>query len=223
MYEWVAPYPMESRDQYAQLLNLIESGSDIELDSVAADCMGFKEQGDLNDPAVTVNLRDAFNMNIQAVDAGDLAHTAEYRQPVWLGLLDSVSQEAVDYGIPAHNEHGRYMSSLIGGIACPDEDPSCLRNIHHMLAMPRSDYQLPDWTVGEDYASKVDVAVQIYATSRWRSRSTRIPIAPRPRPRAAARPRRLDRRDRGGALRAARASRPRARRGRATARGAPRR
>lgn len=169
MYEWVAPYPMESRDQYAQLLNLIDASSDIELDSVAADCMGFKEQGDLNDPTVTVNLRDAFNLNIQAVDAGDLAHTAGYRQPVWLGLLDSVSQEAVDYGIPAHNEHGRYMSSLIGGIACPDEDPSCLRNIHHMLAMPRSDYQLPDWTVGEDYASKVDVAVQIYATvQQWR-------------------------------------------------------
>jgi hypothetical protein len=170
VFEWVGAQPMEGRGAYAPLINAIDNYPYIDLDSVAADCMGFQEQSDLTDPNVTTALMDAFLANVDAVDAGDLGTTQGYREPVRLALLDSVSQWAVDNHVPAHNEHGRFMSSLIGTIACPDaSDEKCPLQIHHMLAMPREDYMLPDWNVGKDYASKVDVAVQIYAAvQQWR-------------------------------------------------------
>jgi hypothetical protein len=169
MYEYVGVMELKEIGEYAQILQAIDAHPDMELGSVAADCMGFKEQGDLNDSGIRKVLKESFAINIDAIEGSDLQATESYQQPVWLAVIDSVSQVAVDNQIAPHNEHGLYMSSLIGDIACPDAEPDCLAQIRHLLAMPRSDYQLPDWTVGEDYASKVDVAIQVYAAvQQWR-------------------------------------------------------
>jgi hypothetical protein len=169
MYEWVSQEPLLDDGQYSSLIAAIDAYPFIDLDSVAADCLGFEEQGDLNDPSVAASLEDSFQINIDAVDALDLAATEGIRRPVRMALLDSISQAAFDQQLQPHNEHGLYMGALIGDIACPSGDPSCVAQLRYLLAMPRTDYQLPDWTVGLDYASKVDVAIQIYAAvQQWR-------------------------------------------------------
>jgi hypothetical protein len=170
MFEYVGQQKADAED-YLQILQVIDNSPYMSLDSVAADCMGFKEQapGTLFDPDFAKLLRESFLLNIDAPEGGELYDTIGYQRPVRLEVIDSVSQTAIDNHIAPHNVHGQYMSSLIGGIACPTGDAHCLSSIHHMLAMPRQDYQFPDWTVGEDYASKVDVAVQVYAAvQQWR-------------------------------------------------------
>lgn len=168
MYEYVGQAPLKNLEEYNQILTEIDNSPDMSLDSVAADCMGFKEQSSLSDLDLRKLLNESFLLNIDAIDGNDLAATAAYQSPVRVEVVDSVSQDAVDNGISPHNVHGIFMSSLIGNIACPNGG-ACLDSIHHLLAMPRRDYQLPDWTKGEDYASKVDLAIQIYAAvQQWR-------------------------------------------------------
>jgi hypothetical protein len=169
MYEYVGQQEMKSLEDYNAILTVIDSHPDMTLDSVAADCMGFKEQTTLNDPDLRKLLNESFLLNIGAVESSDLAATLPYQRPVRVEVVDSVSQTAIDNGLTPHNAHGIFMSALIGNIACPNAEHACLDSIHHLLAMPRQDYVLPDWTVGEDYASKVDLAIQIYAAvQQWR-------------------------------------------------------
>jgi hypothetical protein len=169
MFEYVGQQDLKTLEDYGPILTAIENHPDMDLDSVAADCMGFKEQTTLNDSDLRKLLNESFLLNIDAIDSSDLAATLPYQSPVRVEVVDSVSQTAVDSGLTPHNVHGTFMSALIGNIACPNEGAACLDSIHHLLAMPRQDYQLPDWTVGEDYASKVDLAIQIYAAvQQWR-------------------------------------------------------
>jgi hypothetical protein len=172
MFEYVGNGELKNPEDYAPILQFIDSHPALSLDTTAADCMGFKEQSGpttLADPDLAKLLAESFMMNIDAPDAGELEDTLGYQRPVRLEVLDSVSQDAVDNGLTPHNEHGKYMSAIMRGIACPNAQPDCVDSIHHLLAMPRRDYQLPDWTVGEAYASKVDVAIQIFAAvQQWR-------------------------------------------------------
>jgi hypothetical protein len=169
MYEYVGQQDMKSLEDYNAILTEIDNHPDMTLDSVAADCMGFKEQSTLNDVDLRKLLNEAFLLNIDAVDSSDLAATLPYQTPVRVEVVDSVSQYAVDNGLAPHNAHGMFMSALIGNIACPNGGGACLDSIHHLLAMPREDYQYPDWAKGKDYASKVDLAIQIYAAvQQWR-------------------------------------------------------
>lgn len=169
LYEYVGQEPLLDDGQYADILQAIDEEPNIELGTVAADCMGFYAQGDLNDPSVTSALIQSFMINIDALTDADLESTEIYQSPVALAVLDSVSQSAIDQHLTPHNQHGIYMSSLIREIACPTGNGSCSDRIYNLLAMPRADYQYPDWTIGEDYASKVDLAIQIYAAvQRWR-------------------------------------------------------
>lgn len=169
MYEYVGQQDLKSVEEYNLILQAIDNHPDLSLDSVAADCMGFKEQSSLNDLDFRKLLNESFMLNIGGIESSDLAATLPYQRPVRVEVVDSVSQTAVDNGFTPHNVHGLFMSALIGNIACPGGDATCLDSIHHLLAMPRRDYQLPDWTVGEDYASKVDLAIQIYAAvQQWR-------------------------------------------------------
>jgi hypothetical protein len=169
IFEWVGQQEIKNLEEYNQVLTVIDNSPDMSLDTVAVDCMGFKEQATtLNDPDLRKLLNESFLLNIGALDSSDLAATLPYQSPVRVEVVDSVSQTAVDNAITPHNMHGIFMSSLIGNIACPSGG-ACLDTIRHLLAMPRQDYVLPDWTVGEDYASKVDLAVQIYAAvQQWR-------------------------------------------------------
>lgn len=169
MYEYVGQQELKNLEEYGPILQAIDANPDMDLDSVAADCMGFKEQTSLSDSDLRKLLSESFLLNIGAIESSDLAATLPYQSPVRVEVVDSVSQTAVDNNLTPHNVHGMFMSALIGNIACPNGEHACLDGIHHLLAMPRQDYVLPDWTVGEDYASKVDLAIQIYAAvQQWR-------------------------------------------------------
>ncbi len=169
MFEYVGQEKLGNPEDYWPILNFIDAHPALDLDTAAADCMGFKEQSGLADPQITQLLAESFMLNIDAPEAADLEDTFSYQEPVRLEVIDSVSQTAVDNGLTPFNRHGLFMSAIIGAIACPGGQQSCLEQHHHMLAMPRRDYQLPDWTVGEAYASKVDVAIQVFAAvQQWR-------------------------------------------------------
>jgi hypothetical protein len=169
IFEWVGAQPPKSLEEYFPMIAAINDHPNLDDSTIGVDCMGMSEQSALTDPDVTKALSESFLLNVDAVDASDLAATLPYQNPVRVEVVDSVSQKAVDNGIAPHNAHGLFMSALIGNLACPNGGSVCLDSIRHLLAMPRKDYQFPDWEKGESYGSKVDIAVQVYAAvQQWR-------------------------------------------------------
>jgi hypothetical protein len=169
IFEWVGAQPPKSAEDYFPMVAAINAHPHMDDSSIGVDCMGMSEQASLTDPELTKLMSESFMLNIGAVDASDLAATLPYQNPVRVEVIDSVSQTAINNGTTPHNLHGKYMSALIGNIACPNNEHACLDSIRHLLAMPRQDYQYPDWEKGESYGSKVDIAVQIYAAvQQWR-------------------------------------------------------
>lgn len=171
MFEYVGQQKLGNPEDYAPILQYIDSHPGLSLNTTGADCMGFQPMANtLADPDLAKLMAEAFMLNIDAPDANDIWPTVEDQRPVTLEVIDSVSQYAFDNGIAPFNRHGIFMKALIDGIACPFGG-HCAEYNHLLLGMPRADYQLPDWVVGEAYASKVDIAIQIYAAVQaWRER-----------------------------------------------------
>ncbi len=177
MYEYAGGLP-EELGFYDPLLEAIDASPYMDLSSVAADCRGEFPQGDLNDLSVGVELHEAFRDNIDWVSGPELGSTQDFRIPVDIAVIDTVSQRAAeDPFVDPVNQHGEYMAALIADIACPEGDATCLETIHHVLAMPRDNWATPpNWIEGGEHGTQGDLALAIYeAVGDWRERTLADP------------------------------------------------
>ncbi|PRP92838.1 Subtilase family protein [Enhygromyxa salina] len=171
MYEPEAP--SVSQQDYIDLFDQMHASGMISLNSVAPDCLGQGTQGtDLYDTVVREGLQEAFGLNVDRVDGIDLGSTVGFRANVDLGVIDSTSGSAAAGHVTPINEHGLQIAAIIEDLACPSHDPSCIDNLNHFIALPRTAWDTPpNWIEGGHQGTQGDLAMAVYAAVRdWNER-----------------------------------------------------
>ena len=138
----------------------------------------------LYDVNIGNELRTAFLTNIGWDMGEDVDTEFDVREAIEVAVVDTVSQTAAtDPYVDPANAHGLQMAALIREIGCPAGRSECEDAVHHVLAMPRDDWDTaPDWVVGGNHGSQGDLAMGIYeAVEAWRERRLDNPTGSSPR------------------------------------------
>ncbi len=182
-FDYVGPEG-EVESWYAALTTAVNNYAYIDATTLSTDCRGEFEQADLYDPTIGAELRTAFLTNIGWDMGEDVDDEYDNRTAIDVAIVDTVSQEAADDpNIDPANGHGLQMADLVREVACPVGRTDCVEAVHHILAMPRDDWETaPDWVTGGQHGSQGDLAMGIYqAVEAWRERRLANPSTTAPR------------------------------------------
>ena len=168
-YEWTGA----GTSTVGALQQAIGNYAPVDGNTLAADCRGQTPQSGLDTPALSVELRDAFRSNIDALYGPELFGTTASRVPVDVALPDTVSQAAADNPlVDPTNAHGLHMADIIRDVACPGGAAVCSDSVRHTLALPINTWeQGPQPLLGGVHGTLGDLAMAVYeAVGVWRDR-----------------------------------------------------
>jgi hypothetical protein len=182
-YDYVGPEGQVS-SWYGPLTAAVDNSPNMDVTTLSTDCRGEFEQGDLYDASIGEELRTSFLTNIGWSTGEQIDNVSLSRETIEVAVVDTVSQAAADDpNIEPANGHGLQMAALIREVGCPAGRIDCVDAVHHILAMPRDDWNTtPDWVVGGNHGSQGDLAMGIYqAVEAWRERRAASPGSSSPR------------------------------------------
>lgn len=153
-YEYVGD-GLDRVSDYQELVTAIDNYPQMDVDTIATDCLGVAPMTGLADAAVVDAFNQDFRKGVGAVNAAALSGL-NYGS-VRVGLLDSASEDQT----PLH-AHATHMRHLLDDLLCPGAPGLCENLIHHSLVLPRVGVDTQDWSDGGNVGYATDFALGAY-------------------------------------------------------------